>query len=61
MITKKHNPALLLLSLMLPVSFLVFLVLLIQNGPVWKILLALGFYVVFIVAVLVNRKAYTFL
>jgi hypothetical protein len=61
MITKKRNPALLLLSLMLPVSFLVFLALLIQNGPVWKILLALGFYVVFIVAVLVNRKAYTFL
>lgn len=61
MITKKRNPALLLLSLMLPVSFLVFIVLLIQNGPVWKILLALGFYLVFIVAVMVNRKAYTFL
>ena len=61
MITKKRDPALLLLSLMLPLSFIVFMILLIQNGPVWKILLALGFYVVFIIAVLVNRKSYTFL
>lgn len=59
MITKKRDPALLLLSLMLSLSFIVFVVLLLQNGPVWKILLALGFYVVFVVAFLVNRKEYT--
>lgn len=59
MITKKRDPALLLLALMLSLSFIVFMVLLLQNGPVWKILLALGFYVVFIVAFLVNRERYT--
>lgn len=59
MITKKRDPALLLLALMLSLSFIVFVVLLLLNGPVWKILLALGFYVVFIVAFLVNRERYT--
>lgn len=57
MITKRRDPALLLLSFMLPLSLVVFIVLLSQQRYSWEVLVSLALYVMFIAAFLFKRKA----
>jgi hypothetical protein len=56
MITKRRDPALLLLSFMLPLSLVVFTVLLSQQSYSWEVFVSLALYVTFIVAFLFKRK-----